>query len=125
MFEVTAANVRPWVTGDATDDLLVLAISRAERLLVAKLPTLAARADADPDLFALVRDQIVAVVARFANNPRGIRQEMEGGYSIMLDSAVSSGLLGFTDAELALLAPKVDVAYGKPFRQHIPCYRVI
>ena len=128
MFEVIVSDVRPFILASSvpvTDELITLAVGKLERLLVSKVPNIIERTAGDPALLALARDQIIESIARWASNPLGIRQEMEGGYSITLDRAIASGLLGFTPEQLALLAPQVDVQYGRPIRSQIPCYRVI
>jgi hypothetical protein len=108
--EVTAA----WIGGDApTDTALVdVWVGKAERLLRAKIPGLAARVDADPvtepDLLGNVKDVVTAMVQRVFRNPEGIRTRQEStgpfGGSVTYGGD-QPGALWVTDAELSLISP--------------------
>jgi len=108
--EVTAA----WIGGDApTESALVdVWIGKAERLLRAKVPTLAARVDADPevepDLLGNVKDVVTAMVQRVFRNPEGVRTRQEStgpfGGSVTYGGD-QPGALWVTDAELAMISP--------------------
>lgn len=68
---------------------------RAERILVARIPDLRARAEEDPTFSALVADIEAEAVARVFRAPGNgiIRQEAEGNYSYSINLRVASGLL--------------------------------
>lgn len=127
MLDVTLDMVRPYILGDITDDFLTGMIGRAERQLLQIVPSLRDRVTTDPDLFVLAQDVVVAAVSRVGNNPTGIRQEMEGGYSVAFAAATVGAGLGFTDDELAMLrpAPAPAPVMGKPLRMNVPCHRFI
>lgn len=111
----TAAEVvAAWIGGDApTDSALVgVWVEKAERLLRAKVPTLAARVDADPvvepDLLGNVKDVVSAMVQRVFRNPEGIRTRQEStgpfGGSVTYGGD-QPGSLWVSDAELAMISP--------------------
>lgn len=75
-------------------------------VLCSQVPSLEARLDAVPadvKLKALVVQIQCAMVMRVLNNPDGKFKEQIDDYSYQLDSAVSTGALYASDAELALL----------------------
>ena len=108
--EVIAA----WIGGDAPSDsvLVDVWVGKAERLLRAKAPGLAARVDADPvvepDLLGNVKDVVSAMVQRVFRNPEGVRTRQEStgpfGGSVTYGGD-QPGALWVTDAELSLISP--------------------
>ena len=108
--EVTAA----WIGGDAPTDAALVAVwvDKAERLLRAKVPTLASRVAADPvvepDLLGNVKDVVVSMVQRVFRNPEGIRSRQEStgpfGGSVTYGGD-QPGSLWVTDAELSMISP--------------------
>ena len=108
--EVIAA----WIGGDAPSDsvLVDVWVGKAERLLRAKVPGLAARVDADPvvepDLLGNVKDVVSAMVQRVFRNPEGVRTRQEStgpfGGSVTYGGD-QPGALWVTDAELSLISP--------------------
>jgi hypothetical protein len=108
--EVTAA----WIGGDAPSEtaLVDVWIGKAERLLRAKVPGLAARVDADPevepDLLGNVKDVVSAMVQRVFRNPEGIRQRQEttGPFTGSVTyGGDQPGSLWVTDFELSMVSP--------------------
>jgi len=108
--EVTAA----WIGGDAPTDAALVGVwvDKAERLLRAKVPTLAARVVADPvvepDLLGNVKDVVTAMVQRVFRNPDGIRtrQDSTGPFSGSVTyGGDQPGSLWVTDAELSMISP--------------------
>lgn len=84
-------------------------LDRAERLLVARIPDLLARAIADPDFSALVADIEGEAVARVFRAPdSGVyRQEAEGNYSYALNTMVASGLLDILEGDWRKLGASI------------------
>ena len=123
----TAGDVMSVVGPDVAADpeWVAALVGRAERMLLAQVPSILARADAGLIDLDLVRDIIAAAAARVVRNPQGIRQEMAGSYLYMLDSSISSGSLAFTPEELALLRSGSTATPSKPLRIGVPCWRVI
>ena len=108
--EVTAA----WIGGDAPTDAALVGVwvDKAERLLRAKVPTLAGRVVADPvvepDLLGNVKDVVTAMVQRVFRNPDGIRtrQDSTGPFSGSVTyGGDQPGSLWVTDAELSMISP--------------------
>lgn len=92
------------VSGQEQTNALAL-IGMASRILRRLVPSVddrVASGDLDPDLVA---DVVNNAVLRVLQNPEGIRRVSVDDYTEERDSAVSSGGLVFTDAELDLLAP--------------------
>lgn len=52
-----------------------------------------------------VRDVVVSAVLRVIRNPEGIYREQEADYGYSKSVEVASGVLAFTDAELARVTP--------------------
>lgn len=107
--EVTAA----WIGPDApTDTALVdVWISKAERLLRGKVPTLTTRLAVtpvtEPDLLGNVQDVVTSMVQRVFRNPEGVRQRQEGTGPFtgsVTYGGDQPGALWVTDAELALVS---------------------
>lgn len=111
--EVTAA----WIGGDApTDTALVdVWIGKAERLLRAKVPTLADRLSVtpvtEPDLLGNVKDVVTEMVQEVFRNPERIRSRQEStgpfGGSVTYGGD-TPGALRVTADQLELLAPAGD-----------------
>jgi hypothetical protein len=110
----TAAEVvAAWIGDDAPADSakVDLWVGRAERLLRAKVPTLATRVVADPaepDLVDNVKDVVTSMVQRVFRNPEGVRtrQETTGPFSGSVTlGGDQPGELWVTDDELARLSP--------------------
>lgn len=111
----TAAEVvSAWIGDDAPSDLVKVEtwVGKAERLLRAKVPTLAARVEAEPetepDLLGNVKDVVTAMVQRVFRNPEGIRQRQEstGPFTGSVTfGGDQPGSLWVSDAELSLISP--------------------
>jgi len=108
-----AEVVAAWIGDDAPADSakVDLWVGRAERLLRAKVPTLAARVVADPaepDLVDNVKDVVTSMVQRVFRNPEGVRtrQETTGPFSGSVTlGGDQPGELWVTDDELARISP--------------------
>lgn len=61
---------------------------------------------------SLVKQTLCAMVLRVLNNPDGKLEERQDDYQYRLDSAVSTGALYLSDAELARLSEGDDVSDG-------------
>ncbi|RZS39146.1 Gp19/Gp15/Gp42-like protein [Herbihabitans rhizosphaerae] len=95
-----------------------------EAELLARIPNLVTRANAEPAYKALVVRVECDAVLRVVRNPGGYRQETAGDYSYSADPRAASGYLFVTDDEWRLLgvargaftiAPVVNPAYPGPF----------
>lgn len=86
-------------------------LGRAERLILAQVPSVPTRVAAGTLDVQLVADVEVAIVERVMRNPDGRRSESKTGddytHSWTLDNAVSTGGLYLTADERELLAPSV------------------
>jgi len=83
-------------------------------ILTAK-PNVADRLDATPAdqvFVSLVKQTLCAMVLRVLNNPEGKLEERQDDYQYRLDSAVSTGALYLSDAELARLSDGDDESDG-------------
>jgi len=110
----TASDVLDaWIGDDAPTDTAKVDnwISKAERLLRSKVPTLETRLAADPelepDLLSNVMDVVVAMVQRVFRNPEGVRQRQEGTGPFtgsVTYGGDQPGALWVTDAELGLIS---------------------
>ena len=105
--------VAVWIGDDAPTDLALVDrwVGRAERLLRAKVPGLAARVAADPvtepDLLDNVKDVVSSMVQRVFRNPEGVRtrQESTGPFSGSVTlGGDQPGELWVTDDELARIS---------------------
>lgn len=84
-------------------------------VLTTRVTGLEARSDAVPTnttLRGLIVQVQCAMVLRVLNNPEGKMQESQDDYSYRLDSAVSTGTLYVSDAEIALLSVNDSVSDG-------------
>lgn len=84
-------------------------------IVLAARPNVAARLDKLPKDEAfenLVVQVLCAMVLRVLQNPSGKLEERQDDYQYRLDSAVSSGALYLSDAELARLSEGDDVSDG-------------
>lgn len=82
-------------------------------ILTTRVPSLAARIAATPtnvSLHGLVVQIQSAMVLRVLNNPSGKLEEAGDDYRYRLDSAVSTGSLYASDAEIALLGANSGVS---------------
>lgn len=70
------------------------------------------RVPVDPVFESLVVQVLCAMVLRVLGNPEGKLEESQDDYRYRLDSAVSSGALYVSDAELARLSDGDDVSDG-------------
>jgi hypothetical protein len=125
-----------WIGEDAPSDAALVDtwVGKAERLLRAKVPTLAVRVAADPvtepDLLGNVKDIVTAMVQRVFRNPEGIRQRQEttGPFTGSVTyGGDQPGALFVTDAELSTLSSSgstrvaftVDtIPFASPFSPH-------
>lgn len=101
----------------SVDELRVgeVLLDDAWSIIVAQRPTVIARLDApsgDPALSTLIVQIACAMVLRVLNNPDGKLEEAVDDYRWRRDSALSSGALYLSDAELALLAAGDTVSDG-------------
>ena len=86
--------------GKAEDDLepeiialVEVRLDDAERKIRKRIPTLDAKADADADFLADLKQVEADAVLRLARNPDGYLSETDGNYTYMLRSDLSSGKL--------------------------------
>ena len=99
------------------DELAVGAtlLGDAWSIVVSARPSVAERLDKlPPDLMfkSLVVQTLCAMVLRVLSNPEGKLEERQDDYQYRLDSAVSSGALYLSDAELARLSEGDDDSSG-------------
>lgn len=78
-------------------------LSRAESLLLAKVPNLLTRSTIDEHFAILIRGVEAEMVARVFRNPEGIKREDQGNYSYQVDHQVASGRLFVSDDDLDAL----------------------
>lgn len=90
------------VPDDSSDHVDYL-IDKAERLVRARVPSLADRITAEKITTEDVSDVVCDMVIRVLRNPDGYRYEAAGDYSYQRDSSVATGTLALTTAELARL----------------------
>lgn len=84
-------------------------------IVLSAKPDVAARLDKVPKdtvFESLVVQILCAMVLRVLSNPSGKLEERQDDYQYRLDSAVSSGALYLSDAELARLSEGDDVSDG-------------
>lgn len=84
-------------------------------MVVSAVPTVDDRLDGvpvDAVFKSLVTQTLCAMVLRVLRNPSGKLEERQDDYQYRLDSAVSTGALYLSDAELARLAEGDDVSQG-------------
>lgn len=101
----------------APDDEVVGAtlLGDAWAIVLSALPSVGDRLDLEPvdAVFeSLVTQTLCAMVLRVLNNPEGKLEESQDDYRYRLDSAVSTGALYLSDAELARLSEGDDVSQG-------------
>lgn len=101
---------RPLSTQETTNGQTFL--NDAWRMLKRRVTALEANIATDADLSAEAVRVMATAVLRVMKNPDGKRQESIDDYSWQLDQAVSSGLLYFTDREIADLTPGGDLRRG-------------
>lgn len=94
-------------------------IDRAERLLFARVPGLAARIAAGTQDLTAVADAISAAVLRVVRNPAGFASETEANYAYTVDRTVAGGKLFFTGDDLALVRAVAPGGYGRQFHSPI------
>lgn len=106
--------VGAWIGGDAPSDTALVGtwIDKAERLLRAKVPSLADRLAVDPvvepDLLGNVKDVVTEMVHEVFRNPEGVRQRQEGTGPFtgsVTYGGDKPGALRVTADQLELLAP--------------------
>lgn len=98
-----AARYQRALTADETR-VLDAAIQDSYAILLAADPTIDERWPTSPVLMALVVQVQAAMIIRVLRNPDGKLEESIDDYRYRLDSAVSTGALYVSAAELALLA---------------------
>lgn len=84
-------------------------------IVLSAKPSVADRLDATPPNLvfkSLVVQTLCAMVLRVLSNPSGKLEERQDDYQYRLDSAVSSGALYLSDAELARLSEGDDASDG-------------
>lgn len=100
-----AAGFRP-LTGDEASVAQTL-LDRAERILLARVPSIPARiADLSLNVETVI-DVEAAMVERVLRNPEAKKQEAIDDYSWTRDTALSSGSLYVSDDEVARLSPAI------------------
>ena len=90
-------------------------LNDAWAMVLSAVPTVGTRLDTlpeDPVFKSLVVQTLCAMVLRVLNNPDGKLEESQDDYRYRLDSAVSTGALYLSDAELARLSEGDDVSKG-------------
>ncbi|WP_339125405.1 Gp19/Gp15/Gp42 family protein [Pseudonocardia sp. D17] len=99
--DVATALRRPLTTDETP--FVSAQLGLVEARLLARLPGLLTRADAEPEYATLVRGIEAEAVARVLRNSDGYRQESIGPWSATLDTRVAAGFLTILDEEWALL----------------------
>ncbi len=95
-------------------------------MVVSAKPSVSERLDRVPvnaEFKSLVVQTLCAMVLRVLSNPEGKLEERQDDYQYRLDSAVSSGALYLSDAELARLSDGDNASdgawtIGPPVKQH-------
>ena len=83
--------------------LVTIRLADAERLILKKIPDLAAQiTDGDIDIEDVKQVEAEAVL-RVVRNPEGFISETDGNYTYMMSQESASGVLEITPAEWALL----------------------
>jgi hypothetical protein len=111
--------------------LITTRLADVERLIIRRIPTLAAQLTADPptiDVADVVQVEADAVL-RLARNPEGYISETDGNYTYQLAQDMSAGslsilpeeweILGVIDGGPFIIAPRIPV-YGRPFPCALP-----
>ncbi|GGM64772.1 hypothetical protein GCM10012275_39190 [Longimycelium tulufanense] len=118
--DVQARLGRP--LADSERQLVTTRLDDAERLILTRIPDLAAKVTEgvlDSELVAQVEAD---AVLRLVRNPEGVQSESDGSYSYTLAERVASGLLEILPDEWALLGvragaftirPHVDVPFTR------------
>lgn len=81
-------------------------LRRAAGLLLARVPDLPRRVEADPAFRFLVAGIQAEMVARVFRNPEGVTREEQGNYSYQVSYAVATGRLVVMDDEWEQLGAK-------------------
>lgn len=100
---------------DTEESVGATLLGDAWAIVLAARPTVADRLAVTPKdaaFEALVVQVLCAMVLRVLQNPSGKLEERQDDYQYRLDSAVSSGALYLSDAELARLSEGDDVSDG-------------
>jgi len=111
--------------GGEVDASLSGLIDKAERRLIARVPSIPARV-ADGTLeVAAVRDAIEDIVLRVVRNPNGYSSEQAGEFSYRIDRVTASGRIEITDADLVglLLPVSASTGFGS-IRLGVPSWRL-
>lgn len=111
--ELEARSFRPLTADEKTVGGTLLGDAWA--IVLSAKPNVADRLDAVPKdtvFESLVKQTLCAMVLRVLNNPSGKLEERQDDYQYRLDSAVSTGALYLSDAELARLSEGDDVSDG-------------
>ena len=98
----------------SADELTVggVLLDDAWTLVLSAKPSAADRITTDTVFLALVKQTLCAMVLRVLSNPEGKLEERQDDYQYRLDSAVSSGALYLSEAELARLSEGDGVSDG-------------
>lgn len=94
-------------------------IGKAERLLLKRVPSLAARIAAGTQDVQSVIDAVVAAVLRVVRNPTGFASETEANYAYTVDRTVAGGKLFYTGDDLVLVQAMTAGGYGRLFHSPI------
>lgn len=122
--DLQARSFRTLSTGELSVGATLLGDAWA--IVLSAKPSVSERLDAVPKdvvFETLVKQTLCAMVLRVLSNPEGKLEESQDDYRYRLDSAVSSGALYLSDAELARLSEGDDVSdgawtIGPSFSQH-------
>jgi hypothetical protein len=97
----------------AQEGLVAALLRRASAMLRARWPDIGARITNGTLTADAVAHAAVNMVLRVMRNPAGMRSESVGPFSRTFDTATATGLLGITDAEVAMIAPLPEA--GTPY----------
>lgn len=99
--DLTDRSLRPLTTAEV--DVGKILLGDAWSMIIAQRPHVAERVYTDPTFRALIIQIQCSMVLRVLRNPDGKLEEQIDDYRWRRDSAISSGALYITDAELALV----------------------
>lgn len=106
------------------DRSLEALIRKAERRLLARVPSIPARIASAELEVAAVRDAVEDIVLRVIRNPNGYSSEQAGEFSYRIDRVVASGRIEITPEDLVGLRPSKRAGTGRSIRLAIPRWRL-
>lgn len=113
------------IPSDSATQLSIEAlIAKAEKRLLARVPSIPARIEAGTLDIMLVQGVVEDVVIRLIRNPQGFSSEQAGEFSYRIDRLVASGRIEITDDDVADLLPKAAHRGFGSMRLDVPAWRL-